>query len=1029
MNEPKQTGVEYSQPKKLAVAKLLQKYRCQAGLTQTDLAHLIGLKSLRMIQYWEAGDVLPKTAKLKKLIQVFTTYGLFKAESEHEEIDQLWSAVAEAFSLTESTAYPELDKGWLEDLLVSQLFPTRSLATTLNQPSLPLTNVPASASSFIGRQSQITRLANLLAASQTRLLTLVGPGGIGKTRLALEVVRHLQTTIFLQYPDGIWLIDLVGISEQYSVLQVMATVLHLEKQAEADLLPSLLHFLQEKRLLLILDNCEHIIEICAELVEKFLSRCPNLQILATSRESLNLVSEFSWTVASLELPPYPFDADEQLAALENYEAAQLFLTRARAIQPAFTLTNSNTTWLVRLCHLLDGIPLALELAAARIKALSVQQIVLRLQTNFQLLDGSNRTSNLRHQTIQALITWSYDLLTPSEQALLRRLSVFRGSFSLEAAEIVAISDSAQISFCSENILDLLLQLINKSLVVVGYKETKQGVVRYRLLEMIRQYGLEKLANPNTEDIYQFKWQHCNYFLALAQQAELEYKGTHQAEWLTRLEIEHDNLRAALSWLIDEEYQRTSQQSLDNTRCLLTALQLAGSLWRFWFIRGYISEGRNWLEKTLKLAAPHTNSVLVEILVARAKVLRGAGNLANLQTCYEQGLAYLEASYILYKELDYKYEAANLLNDRGIVSWNRADYPGAQHLWSESLALMREIKDATGIANQLNNLGVIAMFQGNYKTALGLYQESASIYRQKGEDYGLAQNLLNQGEIARSLGNLQQSRLLTEKSLKLFLKLGNKHGIASAWNNLSSLTLELKDYTKAKEYATKSLELFEELGYAYARGYTLHNLGGIAKANGEIEKAIQLYRQSLTSHYDVGDKKGIAESLQSLADIAQMTGHWEGFVVLTEAMQLLFEKLGSSLPPASQSEIEQAQHLACNYLGYSIFEQLKKEGQKISLEEAVNYVLSLEMTVTDKFQPEQNAIRTINNLAKTSDLTEREKEILLLVGQSYTNGQIAKKLVISPHTVNRHLTNIYSKLGLTKRTEAVRYAVQYETTKI
>jgi non-specific serine/threonine protein kinase len=1015
-----------SKNKKTSPGKLLHYYRSQTGLTQSQLALAVGLKGLRMIQYWEADSNIPKAENLKKLIEVFNRLGVFNEGQEREEIARLWTTVQESYdtqSANTTDAYPSLNKPWLEKLLVSNLLSSHQPADEITRTGklaaveVP-SNLPLTPNRFIGRKEELEKLGKLLLQGQTRLLSLIGPGGMGKTRLSLEVARQLQDSAGERYPDGIWLVELASIADPQLLPQTVAAVLWPHQQTEGDLLVGLTNHLRDKRMLVVLDNCEHLVEASAELVEKLLGSCPNLQVLATSRERLNLASEMVWALSGLSLPL--LNEAAQSPVLEASEAVQLFVARAQAVQPGFSLSSENSLSVIQLCRQLDGLPLALELAAARVKGLGLDQLVTRLNNSLQLLGGGSRSSAPRHQTVRALIDWSYDLLLPEEKMLLRRLTVFRGSFSLEAAEAVVTGERSQGQLEPDTILDLLLQLVNKSLVIAEPTEHYQQI-RYRLLEMVRQYGQEKLASQ--ENLDHFNWNHYRYFLALAARAEPEFRGTNQAEWLARLERDHDNLRAALAWAMEEKIGLGFGTTISGKSAAELALPLCGFLWRFWFVRGYFSEGRRWSEMALGLPvlADTDNE---EVQADRAKVLRGAGILANSQNDYEQALTYLESSQALYRKLNYKNHAAHVLNDLGGISYARSEYERCNQLWGESYKLMREINDLYGMANPLNNLGVVAMHQGDYASAMNLYEESAVIYRKLGEDYGLAHNLLNQGEVARALGRPAQALELTQESLSFFRKLGNKQGIANTLNNLAEIALDLRDPAKSKSWAEESLNIAQELGDSYLRSYGLHSLAEIAQLEGEDAKAFDLYKVSLELRRDTGDKKGIAESLLGMAELAGTKGEWERCARLIGAQEVMRARLGLQLTQATQAELDKLLNRAFKHLGANSYKQARQVGRSFSPEEAVSYALNPQALVTLAVDLQTSSAttgleRTANLMEKTG-LTERELEVLALLAQGLTNSQIAEKLIISPHTVNRHITNIYSKLGLTTRAEAVRY---------
>ena len=460
----------------------------------------------------------------------------------------------------------------------------------------PPDNLPLQLTSFVGREREMAQVRELL--EDNRLLTFTGPGGSGKTRLALVVASGLGRG----FEDGVWLVELASLSDPELVPQAVASVLGVRETPGTPLVDSLRIHLGSRGVLLVLDNCEHLVEACASLAEALLHSCPNLRILATSREALGVSGETIFAIPPLSLPdPRRLPA---LESLPRYEATRLFVERAKAARHGFSLTEGNAMAVAQVCYRLDGIPLAIELAAARIRVLSAEQISSRLDDSFRLLTGGGRSALAHQRTLRTAMDWSHELLSEEEQAMLRRLSVFAGGFTLEAAETVGTGEGIE----GDEILDLLASLVDKSLVLVDQQEE----IRYRLLETVRQYGREKLEESGEAE--RVRRRHANYYLALAEEAERGLSGSDQAPWLARLETEHDNLRAALRWSLGGGEAEPG-------------LGLAAALWSFWYTRGHLSEGRRWLE-----SAVFENGRLRTRTKARA--LGGAGYIALFQGEYE-----------------------------------------------------------------------------------------------------------------------------------------------------------------------------------------------------------------------------------------------------------------------------------------------------------------------------------------------------------------------------------------------------------
>jgi predicted ATPase/class 3 adenylate cyclase len=644
-------------------------------------------------------------------------------------------------------------------------------------------NLPLQLSSFVGREKEMAQVRRLLET--TRLLTLTGTGGTGKTRLALQVAAELLDG----ESDGVWLVELAALADPALVLQAVATVLGVREEPGRPLTLTLVDVLKPKRLLFLLDNCEHLLQACATLAEVLLRGCPGVQILATSREGLNIAGETTYRLPSLSLPDLraPLPTAERLM---EYEAARLFIDRATAALPAFTLTDASAPAVAQVCHRLDGIPLAIELAAARVKVLSVERIAERLDDSFRLLAGGSRTALPRHQTLRALIDWSYDLLSEAERTLLRRLSVFAGGWTLEAAEAVCADDERPTTNDErqgrdENVtvgrwslvvgryevLDLLMQLVEKSLVV--YEERGEED-RYRLLETIRQYSRDRLLGAGEAEVVHRR--HRDFFLRLAEEAEPKLHGPEQAGWLERLEREHDNVRAALEWCQAES--ATYAEGVGSGR--EAGLRLAGALWWFWLVRGYFTEGRDRLARALSRVDTASPTA------ARANALNGAGNLAVWQADYAAGRSLHEESLAIRRALGDRPSIARSLNNLGLVAWRQGDYSAARALYEEALAVTRELGERGGEALVLNNLGLIATDQADYAAALSLFRESLAIQRELGDKLNIAIALNNLGNATQHQGDYETARALYKASLEIRRELGNKHGIVYSLERFACL---------------------------------------------------------------------------------------------------------------------------------------------------------------------------------------------------------------------------------------------------
>jgi len=500
---------------------------------------------------------------------------------------------------------------------------------TLN--SIP-NNLPVQLTSFIGREQEMARVKEIL--NGTRLVTLTGEGGCGKSRLVLQVAANLID----EFPDGVWFVELAPLTDPDLIPQTAASVLGLREAGGQSFMAMLSDFLRPKTILLILDNCEHLIDACAKFADTILHAASKVKFFVTSREALGIAGETAYRVPSLSLPPKDFTGLQDIRSVTQYEAVRLFIDRALAVQPDFSVTNTNAPALVQICQRLDGIPLALELAAARVKSLSVEQIAARLDDRFRLLTGGSRTAMPRQQTLRAAIDWSYDLLTEEERVLLRRLSVFAGGWTLEAAQSVCSCDPV----CVDDVLDLLAHLVDRSLIVF---EQRDSETRYRMLETIRQYSRDKLFESGENE--RILNQHLDFFLKLAEAALPELESTQQVMWLNRLETEHENLRAALDW---------SQQSQIGME---VGLRLSEVLGEFWSIRGHLTEGR------ARISAVLSHAQVLNRTAAFGKVLFWAADLAFRQSDYPAGQSFGEEAMPIFQELGDK---LNISNKKSLLGW-------------------------------------------------------------------------------------------------------------------------------------------------------------------------------------------------------------------------------------------------------------------------------------------------------------------------------------------------------------------------
>jgi predicted ATPase/DNA-binding SARP family transcriptional activator/DNA-binding CsgD family transcriptional regulator len=597
-------------------------------------------------------------------------------------------------------------------------------------------NLPVPLTSFVGRETEVLNVKRTL--SMTRLLTLTGAGGSGKTRLALEVARDLVGS----YPDGVWLAELAPLSDPTLVPRAVAAALGVREQPDRSLTQTLCNYLGSGHALLVLDNCEHLIDAAARLVKDLLCACPNLRVLASSREPLGVSGETVWPVPTLSLPdPEP---EISVEALMDAEAVRLFVDRARSRLPDFELTPENARSVATICRDLDGLPLAIELSTARMGALAVEQVAERLEDSLKLLIGGDRTVAPRHQTLRATLDWSYELLCEPERRLFGRLAVFAGGWTLEGAEAVGAGEGIE----EGDVLDLLSRLVNKSMVVVEAGGGSAGGLRYGMLEPVRHYGQELLAASGEANAVRRR--HASWYFELAKEVEPWLRGARQEVWLEHLEREYGNLRAALGWALERGETELG-------------LWFGGALGEFWYLSGYLSEGRRWLEAALASCpdAPPTP--------ARAKALARAGWIAWEQGDYGRSVALSEESLALSRELEDEAGAVAALSNLAWAALLGNDLGLASALAEEAVTLGRALKDTGGVARALLILGLAAVARGDHGRAVALHEESLELARETGDSLAMVLSLGMGAFASLGRGDYQQARALCEEGLALSLQ--------------------------------------------------------------------------------------------------------------------------------------------------------------------------------------------------------------------------------------------------------------------
>jgi predicted ATPase/DNA-binding XRE family transcriptional regulator len=862
---------------------LLRHHRLKAGLTQEELAERAGV-SARGVQQLERDRTAPRAETLRLLADAL----VLSAEARAELI---------------TAAHPELAT------------PVAPASVPLHLPNLAVPPTP-----LVGREREVAAACAMLRRSDgaegTRLVTLTGPGGVGKTRLAMAVAAQLTA----DFRDGAIWVDLGPIRDPALVPAAVARALGVLETGDRPLAEMLVTAVARRHLLLVLDNLEHMLE-AAPLIAELLAAAPQLAVLATSRARLRLRGEREFPVPPLAVPAAE-EAHMPLREVAAVAAVRLFVERAGEVQPGFTLTNENADDVIDICRRLDGLPLAIELAAARIKVLPPAELRHRLRQRLPLLSGGARDLPLRQQTMRGAIAWSHDLLNEEEQALFRKLAVFAGGCTLAAAERVFALGSPALgqepvtgSRATSDVVDLVASLIDQSLLRTTV--TAMGEPRYAMLGTVRDYGIERLHECG-EDA-DARRAHAAYYLALAERAEPELTGPSQARWLEQLAIEHDNLRAALIWSLDGADART-------------AVCIVGALWRFWWLRGYLSEGRTYAEA----AAAQDGGTAAE----RAKALYAAGSLAQEQGDYGPAAPLLEAGMAAAKQAGDHEIAALCLNELGFIARDQGDYQRAVAFHEEALALHRATGDRRGAAVSLGNLGEIAIDRGDYERGEELMAEVAAVFRELGDQQALATALSNRCDAATRRGDHERARPFCEEALTVYRVLEDRQRTAMALMSLTRVARGIGDWRRAAAVGGEALDLARDMGLKRLTAEALNSLGAVALAEDDSLQAAAYLRESLELLRLTDNKEEIAAALETVAQACVGYGSPEPAARLHGAAAELRERIGAPIPPAERDNVDRAVSRMQTALGHEQLAAAEAAGHGLTLEQAITEALAM-----------------------------------------------------------------------------------------
>lgn len=841
-------------------------------------------------------------------------------------------------------------------------------------------NLPVALTPFVGRQAEVEEICQLVTNPAVRLVTLYGTAGLGKTRLGLAAGERLQD----EFRDGVFFVNLASLTRPEAGLVAIAQALKLPDQRQLPLLERLQNYLQRRALLLILDNFEQIVEL-GPAISELLGAAAQLKVVVTSRVVLHLYGEYVYSVPPLQL----FEPDEATSfeALGENEAVSLFSQCARMVNPQFSLTPENAETVARLCHHLEGLPLAIELAASRCDVFSPQALLERLGKGkrFELLTGGFSNLPRRQQSLAEALEWSYQLLSEPEKLLFRRSGIFVGSCSLAALEAIA--------GMSNSTLTTAASLLNKSL-LKQVQALPGEQLRFGMLETVREYALEKLIEAG--ELEQARTAHNHYFVEMVETGAEHLEKPDYLNWLKRFEADHPNILSALEYLIENEEVED-------------AFRLGGNIWSVWWRWGYLNQGRQWLNKILTLDRSKVEKVEKAL---QAKLLDGVAYLAMHQGEWRTATTYFEESLKIWRENGISKSLGNALSGLAGTYRTLGNYDQALQLNYECTDLFRLLGDERNEADSLCNTGWQLLERGDYEQAQPMLEKSLAIHTRGSYLSGVARAKIYLGDILWRKKEVALAIRYLEESISIFRQVNHRIRLPGALYRLGLIYLCEGQLALAEKALEESIEIAEEMHRPVDLTYAYSSLGLLRLVQHDAVEAERLFNQALNLRLEVGQLEGVLWALEGLAAIALEQGRLEQSQSLMQEAQLLREAIHAPVLPHTLKFILPA-FLKYNKMANKGIEQLKS---RVNRNVAVDSLLSngpIQLNKPDSF-----------GLDEAITLSKRESEVLKLLAQGHRTSQIAEILVISPGTVNNHLNSIYSKFGINSRTAAVRYALDH-----